>query len=939
MSVPILSSFSVAAPVRMSAGWMVRWPAVSLLSLALSGCFEPSASDLVGQAKAKIDKGENAAAIIQLKSALQADGKLGEARFLLGKLLLDAGEVASAKIELDKAVELKYPKDEVVPLQARALAEQRQNEKVLATYGDVKLGSPKQQAALKVVLAEAYSGLFKFDAARAAANEALALDPQNLSAQLLDARLLSVVRQYSQALSKLDQTLSRWPQSSEAWELKAAVLQASGADTAAVGSAFAEAVKHDPRAVAPLAALFMIQLAQRDEPGAQKSLDTLRKIAPRDARTLYSQAMLALKKHDYKAAGEYAQALLKQAPESSRALHLAGAVDYERGAYLRAESSLAKVVQMHPDARSARLLLARTCIRLDEPARALSVLQPLLTSASPAYDELTIAGQANMALGKAADAEKLFARAVAVDPKDFRGRTALAMARLSLGREQQGVDELSTIAAQDAGPRADIELITVYIRRGDFERAEQAISTLDKKVPKGVEAPMLRAEAALMRRDVAQARSAFEMALQRRPTHFPAAQALAELDLKDGQPAKGVARLEALLKQDPSNVQAHLSLIGIRRQMGLSRDQERQAVEAVLKQFPNDPLPRLALADFYLGSRNYKTALGVATDGAAQFPEDSRFLDLLGQAQQATTDLNQAKQSFQNAAALQPRSPLPHMRLAHLYTAQLDAPNAIASLRRAIAAQPSHVPAHAMLAGMLAGAGRLKDAQDEVRIVQQLSPKAPLGWVLEGNLMAQQKNWNGAATAYAKALAIQPVGDVAVRLYSAYQGGGRAREAAQFETEWLAAHPHELTMQTFIGDNALARKDNDEAERRYTDALKGSPDNPVLLNNLAWVYQLQGKAEAVDLAQRALKQQPDAPSILDTLGRAYAASKQVDKAIEVQTRLLALEPSNPDYRLRMAEYQIAAGNKQAAREQLRSLTSLGKKFPRQGDVQRLLQAL
>jgi cellulose synthase operon protein C len=380
-------------------------------------------------------------------------------------------------------------------------------------------------------------------------------------------------------------------------------------------------------------------------------------------------------------------------------------------------------------------------------------------------------------------------------------------------------------------------------------------------------------------------------------------------------------------------VQASLALIGLRRQMGMSREEEQRAIEAAVKVHPNDPLPQLALVDFQLGAQDYKAALGTATDGVAKFPEDVRFLDLLGRAQQAKGDLNQAKQTFQKAAALQPRSPQPHMRLANLYTAVQDAPNAVESLRRAIAAQVSYVPAHAALVGMLVGSGRLSEAQQEVRTVQKLSPGAPLGWTLEGNLLAHQKNWNGAIAAYSKSLAMQPDGDVAVRLYSAYQGGGRLSEATKFEGEWLASHPHELQLQLFLGDRALARKDLAEAEQRYKDILKGAPDHAVTLNNLAWVYQLHGKPEAVELAQRALKQQPNVPSFLDTLARAH------DKAIEVQDRLLGLEPNRPEHRLQMAEYQLAAGNKEAARQQLRTLAALGKKFPRQAEVQRLMQSL
>lgn len=938
MSLPTSSSLS-----RIKAGAsrsrLANWPAIGLLSIALVGCFEPSVPEQVAQAKERLLKGDSAAAMIHLKSALQRDGNAPEARYLLGVMLLDGGDPAGAGIELSKARELGYTKDLVIPLQARSLVEQGQFDKALAGYADVTLTLPKQQAALKLALAGAYLGQQKFDAARAATDEALKLDADSLAAQLFDARLLSVDRKYAQALQALDRSLGRWPRSAEAWELKANVLQANGAETSAIGAAFAEAVKADPRSLSALSGLFISQLLQGDRAEARKALDSLVKQSPKHPQTLYSQALFALNARDYKAAVQHAQALLKVTPESPRALHLAGAVDYERGAYLRAESSLIKVIQRHPEAGSARLLLARAYLGLEEPVKALQTLQPLLNTLKASPDALMIAGQANLVLGKSLEAEKLFTRAVAADPKDFRGRTALAVSHLTLGREDQAVEELTRIAAQDAEPRADVELIAAYIRRSDFTRAQEAIKALDNKLPNGVQAPMLRAQIALAQGDTPHARAGFEAALQRQPTHFPAAQALAELDLQDKQPAKGVSRLEALLKADPTNVRAQLAVIGLRRQMGLNREDERRAINAALTAHHNDPLPRLALADFHIGGQEFKPALSVATEGAALFPDDPRFLDLLGQAQQATGDLNQAKQTFQKAVALQPRSPLPLMRLANLYTALRDAPNAIASLRRAVAVRPDYVPAHASLVGLLVGSGRFAEALAEAKTVQKLTPASPLGWVLEGNLQGHQKNWNAAIGLYTKAFSMNPGGDIAVRLYSAYQAAGRTNDAAKFETEWLAAHPHEVHLQTFIGDNALRRDDLAEAQLRYVDALKGAPENPMLLNNLAWVYQLEGKREAVELAQRAVKLAPKVPQYVDTLARAYAVVRQLDKAIPVQQQLLTLDPDQPQHRLRLAEYQIAAGNKDAAREQLRSLAALGKKFPKQAEVQKLMQSL
>jgi len=910
-----------------------------LLSLTLTGCFEPSATDQLAEAKARLAKGDVAAADVLLKASLQQDPKSGEARFLLARNLLQAGSLAEAEIELNKAVAAGYDKEQVTPLLAESLVRRGQFDKVISGYKETQLKQPKQQSALLVNVAKAYIGLQKYDAAKAAADQALKLDTDSLDALLVDAQLKSLGRQYEPALAQVEQAISRWPASAEAWELKAAILQVGNAGADRVVAAFEEAVKRNPRSVTALSALVSMHLAKKDFPAARKTVDAMRKALPNDLQTIYAQAMLAMAERDLKRAAEFAEQLRKIAPESSRVLHLAGAIDFERGSYLRAEAALGRVLQSHPDAHSVRVLLTRTYLGMGEADKAMQTLQPLLTANVSNVEVLTLAGQVALAQSKPAAAEKYFTRAVAANPGDFRGRTALAVARLEQGREDQGVADLLQIAAEDAEPRADMELIGAFLKRRDFARAEKALEVLDKKAPKGVEAPMMRAQLELARGNVAQARAAWESALARRPSYLPAAQALAELDIKDKKADQAAARLQALIKADPKNVQGHLALIGVRRQMGLSAADEKSAVEELVKMFPEEPTPRLALADYFLAQKDYKSAAAVASEGAAKFSDEARFYRLLGQAQFASGDLNQAKQSFQKEATLQPRSPQPHMSLSNIAMAQRDAPGAIANLKRAVEANPAYAPAHAALVGMLAGAGRLDEARAEMNIVRKLEPTSPQSWVLEGNLLALQKNWSGAATAYAKALSMRPDGDVAVRLYSAYQAGGRMNEATKFEAEWLAAHPHDLLLQTYLGDNALRRKDLDQAAARYQDALKGSPDLPLLLNNLAWVYQLQGKPQAIELAQKAVKQAPNVPSFLDTLARSYAANKQFEQAVTTQTQLLALAPNQPEHRLQMATYQIQAGNKEAAREHLKALAALGRKFADQAEVQRLFQSL
>ena len=68
-----------------------------LVLLALAACGKGDPSALIASAKSYLAKGDYPASIIQLKSALQEAPDNPEARFLLGKALLDSGNPSGAE--------------------------------------------------------------------------------------------------------------------------------------------------------------------------------------------------------------------------------------------------------------------------------------------------------------------------------------------------------------------------------------------------------------------------------------------------------------------------------------------------------------------------------------------------------------------------------------------------------------------------------------------------------------------------------------------------------------------------------------------------------------------------------------------------------------------------------------------------------------------------
>ncbi|WP_077035755.1 XrtA/PEP-CTERM system TPR-repeat protein PrsT [Pelomonas sp. KK5] len=909
-----------------------------LAAVMLTGCFGNSAEQYLGEAKAKIANKERESAVIQLKNALQKDANLAEARFLLGQLLLEGGDARGAAIELGKAQELGYPKDQLIPLMAQALAGQGSYQQVLSSYAGMTLGTPAAMSDLQASLAVAYGGVGQATKAMDAVKAAVAADPKNARAQLVRVRLLSNSAGVGEALKALDEFMAAVPGNSEAWQVKGELLNREGQADEAL-KALREAVNLNKGNVGAQLSLMNLLLARKDVDAATAQLAALRAAKANPGQVLMFSTLLALERKDLKQARESVQALLKGAPDDVRVLHLAGVVEFRRGALLEAENFLGKALQSAPNLVKARLLLAQTKLRQGDPAKTLAVLQPLLGEQGGSVEAYTMAAEAYLQTGDPRRAEEYFGRASELNPNDLRSRVALALAQVAKGRVAEGVATLRTIAASDAGTMADMGLVTVYLQRREWDQALKALDGLEAKTRERPTAANLRGRVELARGNKVAARQAFEAALKIDPVYFPAAASLAALDLDDKQVEAAKARFKPILDNQPNSVPANMALIALAAKSGASPDELAGMLEQLVKQVPTEAAPRLALVETQLRRKDLKAAMAAAQEATASLPDNADAWRLLAQVQHLSGDANQATSSITKWASLAPRSPEPQMALAELFAKQGDKVQQVQSLKRALAIRPDYLPAQLKLFAGEMAATRYTEARRLAEQVQAQRPNEAMGKALSGDVYGAQKNWPAAVGDYRAALKLEPVPEVAVKLHRALGAGGKGSEAKSFESEWMGAHPQDVVFLDHLGTMALMQENFALAEQRYLSVLKIQPDNAMAANNLAWVLNKTKKPGALAYSEKANQIAPNQPAFMDTLAEIYADGGQVDKALEVQKRAVTLAPEFAPHRLHLARYYAAAGQKSEARVELSRLAAMGAKFSQQSEVAKLLATL
>jgi cellulose synthase operon protein C len=910
-----------------------------LLSLLLVACGGDNTAALLASAKEYLAKNDSKAAVIQIKNALQKNPSSGEARLMLGSALLEVGDVSAAEVELRKALELKQAPELVLPQLAKAMLAQGQAKKVIDEFSKATMASTRATADLQMTLATAYTAQGKPDLAQIALNAALVAEPGFAPALIVQARQKAVARDFDGALAITDDVIAKAPKSFEAWKLKGDVFYFLKNQPTEALAAYRKVVEIRPDILLGHNGILTILLAQNNVTEATKQLEELKKIAPNHPQTKYLQAQLAYQQRDFKLARDLSQQLLKIAPDNPRGLQLAGAVELQLNSLLQAEALLAKAVQSAPDLVLARRLLILTYLRSGQPAKALAVLAPSLNKDNIDPENYSVAGEVYLQNGDIKKAEEYFSKATQLDPKDARKRTSLALTHMMSGKEDSAFGELQDISATDSGVTADLALISAHLRRKEYDKALSAIDTFEKKQPGKPLASNLRGTTQLAKQDLPGARKSFERALTIDPTYFPAVASLAGLDMIDKKPEEAKKRFEAVLAKDPKNSQALLALAELAARSGAGKDEVAALIAKAVTANPTEAAPRLLLIDFYLRSKEDRQALSTAQNAVAAIPDNPDLVDALGRVLQATGDTNQAVATFNKLVAMQPLSPKPLMRLADAHMAAKNKDAAAQSLRKALDIKSDLLEAQRGLVMLNLDGKKYAEALALSRSVQKQRPKEPVGYILEGDVNAVQKNWDLAISAYRMGLKESSSSELALKLHAVLAASGKEAESDKFAADWVKTRGDDAAFLFYMGDIAIKRKDYPAAEKNYASVIKLQPNNAVAFNNLAWVTGRLNKTTAIGFAETALKLSPNQPAFMDTLAVLLSAKNDYAKAVEWQNKAVGLEPANALFKLNLAKIHIQGGKKDLAKKELDVLEKLGDKFASQEEVAALLKTL
>lgn len=915
-----------------------RFVVAVAMTAAIAGCSPNDPDKFIASAETYLAKSNYPAAIIELKNALGKAPDNARARFLLGKASLDSGDPVAAATELRKALALKYSADDVYPLLARALMQQGAPKNEMLELGNAPVQSAHAKAEIAAMIGMAYLGYGQPKDARAQVESALALEPANVYARLAQARVMTIESDLPGALQQVDAVLTTAPENFDAVMLKSELEIGLGRRGDAIRT-LEHALTVRPGAIYAryLLAASLVQANELDRAAAQ--VEELKKGAPADPRTLHAIALLAFMRGDMTTALDAVQKSLQAAPDFLPARYLSGLVDLKRGAYAAAEQSLRTVVVKSPNDNGARIALAQVLMQRGQAAKALEILEPVMRRHPDDTATLRLAAEIQLALKRPDKAAEYIEQANALDQGNIGGRVRLAEIRLAKGDTAQGLRDLEKLATSEPDKgEPDVALISAHLRARDYDKALAAADELVRKKPQSPSAHQMKGTVYAAKGDLKNARQSFERALALDPNYTVAIYNLASIDAMERNFAEARKRYEQIVARDPKSERALLGLAQIQIVLNAPPAEVAAAIQRAIVANPESVAPRVGLITYYARLKDWKAALAAGQAAQVAIPDTPPILEALAAVQVASGEKNQAIETYTRLAKFQPNNPIPLMRIAGIHAGMKNYDAAIASLKSALAVAPASSTIWLALAAVYTEADKADAGFVEARSLQKDPATRNAGYALEGELFTAQKKLPEAVAAYRALFVREPLPFAVVRLHALLIAMGKPEEAASMTQNWLNAHPKDVAVRSYLGEQFLAKGDFKSAATQYRAAVELEPENLALLNNLAWSLSELKDAKAIEYAQRAYRIGPDNAAVANTYGWILVLRGDMAQGVQLLRRSVDLDPADAERRLYLAKALIKSGDKAGARKELEIVAKADSKTAR-SEAEQLLKDL
>lgn len=773
--------------------------------------------------------------------------------------------------------------------------------------------------------------------ARAEALYVLGRDPKFKDAALLLVDSSATTNELADAATRIQGFLKTSGESAE-YRLALGGLAFRKRDTNTAEVEFTRALSLDPNSASAHMAMGNIWLVKGDLKRAEESYKRGHDLSGVRSPIRIRFADFKLSNGEPKEAKAVIDAILKEVPDHVPALSFLANMAYGESDWEECGNLLRRVLLRDPTNLDGMLMRAKVSFRKGERDRSLkeSIQLSALYPKSPAVQYQL--GLAYLGTGDTDKAVIALNEAVTADPNYAEAVVLLSEIRLRRNDHASAVIALTQLVKNrpDYLP-AHFALASAHLARKAPDEAAAIYRNIMRAVPKGAQAPVLLGSIYRQQRKPAEARQAFEVAVQvgtNQPQYYLAAmENLVELDIEQRQPAQALQRL-APFSQSTTNSPMSRYLTAKAHMAMTNFAAAEKELHAAIEADPNYRPAFLLLSGLYSTTKRGDESIRSLEALTKLRTNDWAAHLLLASVHQQNGRLEKAQEQYEKVVAINPSQVVALNNLAGMYLetdGKLDRALDFATRARAVSRND---PFTADTLGWVQF--KRKEYDQALELIQESARALPLDPEVQYHLgmvhyrlgeelparAALEKSVQSARTFTGKEEAKQVLAALVLE-----PNAGDPKALSELE-KLVDRDPSDLIAVTRLGKHWETTGQHERAAKVYEKTLKANPKSPIASVRLASLYSgpLKNPKRAVEIARESRKQFPrDNASGLTFARIATSTSEAEDHrwALTVLQGIAATSASQPEVMFEFAVAQFLNGQTAPAEQSMKTAVAQG----------------
>ena len=736
---------------------------------------------------------------------------------------------------------------------------------------------------VKIELARCY--LRKNNSAQAVAllNQTLTTNPENLEAAILLGRINLGSGNPKAVADAMKSILEKHPDLGAAKLLLADAYRGMGQldDAAAI---FRDQLQATPNSPEAHLALGIVLRQQKKDNEAREMFEKARELAPGNPMPLLQLVDMALVSHDFQRAEQLVQEQMQKTPKVALVHLLQGKVYSAQSKWNEAEAALNEATKLNPNLVEAYALLATVYTAANKLPQAIQQVEAVVERAPKDPRALMNLAVLYEKTGNFEKARDNYEKVVAITPDFAAALNNLAfiyVERLNdLDRAYQLAQKARSLQPGDVSV-ADT-LGWILFKKRDYQQALPLLTEAADKAANQSEILYHLGMCHYMMGAIEPARLAFEQALKS-PNDFP-------------QKADAQRRL-ALLSSDNSGTRLTV-----------------QELEALVRQQPDDVQTHMRLAEAYEAANSFKEAAAQYQEALKLNPKlTSALIKLANVYSESLNDPGKALEYAKTVRELSPGDPHSTLLVGRIAFKAGNYAWAYGLLKQSSDQLEGDAAAHHSLAWAAFTMGKIAEATQEMEQVIKVAPNTPMA--------NDAKTWLEM---------VRLVGERNIKPESA----ARVAEVLRKDPNYAPAQVAEAAI-------AAATGNVDRAVTLYERLLGRFPDFVPAQKQLAKLYATRPAdlQKGYDIAIKARKNLADDSELTRILADISYQRKDYARALELLRESARKEPLDAPHLYYMGICSLQTKDMAQAKESLTQALSSGLQEPLAADARRALQGL